>query len=297
VKLSVVVCTHDRPEELQRCLAALAELEDPVEVVVVDSASATPVEPIASVRLVRLEEPGLSRARNAGLAAATGDLVAFVDDDAAVAPNWARRIAAPFEDESVGCVGGACLPEFIAERPRWLSDQLLQYAGVTRFREPQEVRLRRDYPFGANVCFRGAAIAAGFATDLGRIGSSLLSGEEVIAIDSVLASGKRILLEPRAVVHHLVAPERCRSPYYWRRLWWQGITRARAEASAALTLRLLAALPARLALYVATRDRVHLYRTAETIGYMRESIAARGAWLALGRRQRPSTAAPASRRL
>jgi GT2 family glycosyltransferase len=273
MKLSVVVCTHDRPDDLRRCLAAFAALEDPVEIIVVDSASRTPVVADDAVRLVRLDEPGLSRARNAGLAAATGDLVAFVDDDAAVAPDWARRIAEPFSEDDVGCVGGACLPAFVSERPRWLSERLLQYAGVTRFRERRDALARRDYPFGANVCFRRDALAGGFLENLGRTGSALLSGEEVAAIDRVRIRGYRVLLEPAAVVHHLVAPERCRGSYFWRRLWWQGVSRARMEASAGLTLRLLAALPVRAALYAATRDRMHMYRLAETAGYLRELAA------------------------
>jgi glucosyl-dolichyl phosphate glucuronosyltransferase len=271
--LSVVVCTHDRPDDLRRCLSAFAALEDPVEVIVVDSASQAPVQPVAGVRVVRVDEPGLSLARNAGLAVATADLVAFVDDDAAVAPGWARRISEPFADDEVGCVGGACLPVFVSKRPPWLSDRLLQYAGITRFRERRDAVARRDYPFGANICFRREALTGGFPEHLGRTGSALLSGEEVVAVDRVRAGGWRVVLEPEAAVHHLVAPERCRGSYFWRRLWWQGVTRARGEASVGLTLRLLAALPIRLALYAGTRDRMHMYRLAETAGYLRELAA------------------------
>ena len=273
MRLSAVVCTHDRPEDLRRCLAAFAALEDAVEVIVVDSASRTAVEHVAGVRLVRLDESGLSRARNAGLAVATGDLVAFVDDDAAVAPDWARRIAEPFTEATVGCVGGTCRPVFVSSRPAWLSERLLQYAGITRFRERRDAVARRDYPFGANICFRRSALGEGFPEHLGRTGSALLSGEEVVAIDRVRERGFRVVLEPRAVVDHLVGPERCEGSYFWRRLWWQGVTRARGEASVALTLRLLAALPVRIALYAGTRDRMHMYRLAETAGYLRELVA------------------------
>jgi hypothetical protein len=85
--------------------------------------------------------------------------------------------------------------------------------------------------------------------------------------------GWKIWLEPSAVVDHAVHAERCRSRYYWRRLWWQGITRARAQESrVGAGLRLLVAAPVRLCLYAATRDRVYLYRIAETGGYLAERL-------------------------
>src|SRR5947209_13149356 len=149
-ELSVIVCTHDRPDELRRCLSALAELDDPAEVVVVDSASPTPCTPLVEAfrerlgRLVhiRLDEPGLSLARNAGISAASGEIIAFVDDDAAPAADWAAVLLRSFAaDPAVGCVGGACIPDFAAERPRWMSDRLLTMSGITRFgsraREPR----------------------------------------------------------------------------------------------------------------------------------------------------------------
>src|SRR5262249_61728241 len=94
-RLSVVFCPHNRPADLARCLDALGALEDPVEVVVVDSASEPPVTvstmrgeagPQAIVH-VRENRRGLSLARDRGLAAATAPIVAFVDDDAAPEPD------------------------------------------------------------------------------------------------------------------------------------------------------------------------------------------------------------------
>ena len=281
--LTVVVCTHDRPEDLGRCLQALADCDAGVDVVVVDSASNPPCSSlvasfagsISALTYLYEPQPGLSRARNAGLRAATTELVAFVDDDAVVARDWAQRIAAPFADETVACVGGRCEPAFASARPRWLSDRLLQYAGITRFREAREARQRRDYPFGANVAFRRGPLlhAGGFSERLGRTSRTLLSGEESLAIDRLREAGWRVWLEPSAVVEHTVAADRCTSRYYWRRLWWQGVTRARASPSPVLTLRLLVALPLRIALWLVTRDRVHLYRAAETTGYVHELLA------------------------
>src|SRR5262249_38823580 len=164
--LSVVVATHDRPDMLARCLEALARLEDPVEVVVVDSASHEPCTPVVErfqprmplLRSCHEAEPGLSRARNRGLRETSCALVAFVDDDAAVAPDWARRIAGPFADPDVGCVGGTCRPRFETAKPRWLSERVLQFAGITRIgATAREATSSADYPFGANICFRRAS--------------------------------------------------------------------------------------------------------------------------------------------
>ena len=281
--LSVVVCTHERPDDLRRCLAALAALEDPVEAIVVDSASRPPcrelVEEFAAqvrgLRYVHEPEPGLSRARNRGLAEASHPVVAFVDDDAAPAPDWARRLAAAFADPGVGCAGGACRPDFAAARPGWLSDRLLQFAGITRIGDaPREARSSAEYPFGANLAMRADALreAGGFSERLGRIGGSLLSGEEYAAIERLRELGWRVWLQPDAVVAHRVAPERLRAGYYWRRLWWQGVSRARAGRSLRLAGRLAVAAPLRLFMWVATRDRFYLYRTAETAGYLRECM-------------------------
>ena len=280
--LSVVVCTHQRRADLERCLASLARLDTPVDVIVVDSASDPPCRSVVDRFFDSLPglvyhfepTPGLSRARNAGMDIASTELVAFVDDDVVLTPKWADRIVAPFGDPAVACVGGTCAPAFATERPSWLSDRLLQYAGITRFREAREARSTSEYPFGANVAFRCAALRkiGGFSERLGRKGRTLLSGEEAVAIDALRATGWRVWLEPTAVVFHTVTAERCTSRYYWRRLWWQGVTRARAAPSTLLTLRLLAALPIRLGLWILTRDRVHLFRAAETTGYVRELL-------------------------
>ena len=150
-------------------------------------------------------------------------------------------------------------------------NDLLQFAGVTRIgSSPREARGSFEYPFGANMCFRRAALeeAGGFREELGRSGRSLLSGEDSAAVDRIREHGWIVWLQPDAVVDHTVAPERCAGGYYWRRLWWQGISRARQDRSPGVTVRLLVAAPVRLVLWPATRDRVHLYRTAETAGYL-----------------------------
>ena len=149
----------------------------------------------------------------------------------------------------------------------------LQFAGITRFETAREARSSAEWPFGANIAFRREALeaAGGFPEHLGRTGTSLLSGEESAAIEAVRDAGWRIVLHPDAAVDHAVPGSRCVSRYYWQRLWWAGVTRARMRRSRGRTLaRLLAAAPLRFCLYVVTLDRVYLYRLAETAGFLRD---------------------------
>jgi len=287
LSLSVVVCTHNRATDLARCLDALCKLHESPEIIVVDSASEPPVrnlvesyaDRLPGLRYAREDRTGLSRARNRGVAEARGAVIAFLDDDAAPRPDWAGKIVAPFEaDAGVGCAGGACLAEFNGvARPRWLSDRLLQFAGITRFGpDAREARSSVEWPFGANIAFRAATldtVEGPFPERLGRDGTTLLSGEESALVHALLVAGWKVWLEPGAAVGHTVHPERCRSRYYWRRLWWAGVSRARAaDAPRGLGLRLVAAAATRFVLYAVTRDRVHLYRTAETAGFLVERV-------------------------
>jgi glycosyltransferase involved in cell wall biosynthesis len=286
--LTVVVCTHDRPDDLERCLTGLAALEGGVDLIVVDSASSAPLQSLVNgfsgsfSRLMYHYEPvaGLARARNRGLELAQTDLVAFIDDDAVPDPDWAQRVAGPFADASVACVGGACRAAFDSARPSWLSDRLLQFAGVTRFGvEGRRARSSSEYPFGANMCFRRGPLleAGGFPENLGRMGTNLLSGEEHQVVDALRRLGWSIWLEPSAIVGHRVTSARCRAGYYWRRLWWQGVSRARVRRSPALAARLLAAAIVRVALWALTGDRVYLFRLAETAGYVVDCLRPRAA--------------------
>jgi glucosyl-dolichyl phosphate glucuronosyltransferase len=271
---SLVVCTHNRPQELAECLESVAGAG--LEVIVVDSASeprvADVVERFAGVRYVREDRAGLSRARNRGIAESSCELVGFLDDDAVARPGWAEALAAPFADEDVAAVGGAVLPAFETARPRWLSDKVLQFASITSFRERKEVRRRYEYPFGGNILYRRRALeqTSLFSEQLGRTGDALLSGEETPVIDELLALGWKVLVEPAAEIVHPVVEERCRKRWYWRRLWWSGVARARGANRWYLAVRLAVAFPVRLVLLAATRDHVYLFRLAETAGFYRE---------------------------
>jgi glycosyltransferase involved in cell wall biosynthesis len=112
--ISVVVCcyTLDRWNDLTAAIGSLrVQSRLPLEVVVVVDHNAAlsrrARRALAGIKVVdAVGERGLSAARNTGVAAAGGAIVAFLDDDAVAAPDWLEHLAAPYADETVVAVGG-----------------------------------------------------------------------------------------------------------------------------------------------------------------------------------------------
>lgn len=101
-RLSIIVVSRHRPALLARCLAALSRQDHPeVEVILVADPASLLVQPGLPLKRIEFDQPNISMARNLGLGAAAGQVVAFIDDDALALPHWARRIAAPFHDQRI----------------------------------------------------------------------------------------------------------------------------------------------------------------------------------------------------
>jgi GT2 family glycosyltransferase len=113
-RISVVVCSYNGSRTIRDCLDGLSRVDYPnFEVIVVDDGSTDGTADIArgyDVRLIRTENRGLSSARNTGLEAATGEIVAYLDDDAWPDPHWLKYVAATFEATDHAGVGGPNLP-------------------------------------------------------------------------------------------------------------------------------------------------------------------------------------------
>lgn len=201
--LSVVVPTRDRPHQLSGCLDSLRSvLRTGDELIVVDSASAdTSVAPTATsfgARLVRCDLPGASRARNAGVAAASHPLVAFVDDDVRVAPGWAAAMASALERDGVSFVCGR-----VAVPP----DQTGGLRQIAIKDDPKPAPIDPDTPAplgcSANLGVRGDVLATigGFDEGLGG-GARYRAAEDLDLFDRLLAAGFRGRYEPAALSWH-----------------------------------------------------------------------------------------------
>lgn len=222
--LTVAVCTHDRPAWLRRCLRALVDQVDDsgdsgaVEVLVVDNApaddaTAAVVAELSGVRYVREPTPGLDFARNRAVAEATGDLIAFVDDDVVVDEGWLAALRQAWGDHpDAGCVTGLVLPLELA------SDAQVAFERYGGFRRGFEtVRYDRPtvagnpcYPFGAgifgsgcNMSFRRGLVAelGGFDVALDT-GPPLPGGGDLDMFARVVRTGHPLVYEPRAAVRH-----------------------------------------------------------------------------------------------
>lgn len=116
---SVVICTRDRPDELSKCLSSLPrQTHPPREIIVVDNASrdrrTRDVALAAAATYIREDRPGLDIARNAGALQATGDIVAYTDDDVLLHPGWLEQLTCAFDSPQIGAVTGLVLPAELA---------------------------------------------------------------------------------------------------------------------------------------------------------------------------------------
>jgi glycosyltransferase involved in cell wall biosynthesis len=111
--VTVIVPTYRRPDLLRRCLAGLSVQDHPLKAAIVvtraeDELTADMLaDPLPlSLQVVVVNQPGVLAAMAAGLAATRTPFIAFTDDDAVPRPDWVERLLGPFDDPSVGAVGG-----------------------------------------------------------------------------------------------------------------------------------------------------------------------------------------------
>ena len=213
---SVVICTRDRPEELARCLASLPRQSyPPAEIVVVDNASrddrTRQVADAAGVVYVREDRPGLDIARNTGAKRATGEIVAYTDDDVLLHPRWLERMVAAFDDPSIGAVTGLVLPGELATEAQlhfetwWSFGQGYRRRDVTPAvfgARPGQVYPVWEIGAGASMAFRRAALEkVGLFDERLDVGQAGCSGDSEMWY-RLLAAGIACRYEPSAIAFH-----------------------------------------------------------------------------------------------
>ncbi len=182
------------------------------------------IELVASV-----DDQGLSGARNTGVRLASGDVVAFLDDDAEADPGWLEELLDRYRPDVAGA-GGVAVPVWPGRgRPRWFPLEYDWVVGCSYLGLPDQVVPQRNL-IGAAMSFRRSVfdMVGSFDTAMGRVGSFPLGCEETefaIRLRRVLV-GAQLLHVPPAIVHHHVVLERARVSYFLRRCYAEGLSKA-----------------------------------------------------------------------
>jgi O-antigen biosynthesis protein len=218
--ISVIVPTCDRHADLRRCLASLTtqSTRHTLEIIVVDnrpsrgSARLVATE-FPSVRVITEPRHGLSYARNAGIAAATGRIIVATDDDVTAPAGWIEKLVAPFARDEVMCVTGNVLP---LELETEAQCQFEAYGGLGKGFSPFEAdgrwfRSRRSavptWALGAtaNAAFRAGCFsnpAVGLLDEALGAGTPTGCSEDTYLFYRILKNGGTIVYEPSAYVWH-----------------------------------------------------------------------------------------------
>lgn len=214
-RVSLIICTVDRLADLECCLASVRPFRPALaEIIVVNNGPhPTAVEEIAKRYAARItHEPrrGSGRARNAGIRAARGNFIAFLDDDTQAGEHWLEYLTASLADSTLDCVLGAVR----AENPADPAQQAFEhFACSTLPRVPTMFDARTSAErFPLRMAMNGFTMNAAFRRDVferfGNFdqrfgpGTRIRYGDDTELFLNLLRRGGRILFEPRAVVVH-----------------------------------------------------------------------------------------------
>lgn len=229
--ISVILCTYNRSQSLSKALESVVGSEIPQsldwELLIVDNNSKDETRQVAETychrdpkhfRYIFEAQQGKSFALNRGIREAYGEILAFIDDDVTVEPEWLFELTKPLSDPQWSGTGGRVyLPkEFIP--PSWMACEgnhsLLSILAL--FDLGSETRGLPKPPIGNNMAFRKSIFAkyGGFRTDLGPSPGSEIRYEDTEFGSRVMSGGERILYVPSAVVRHAVEQRRLSKNYF-----------------------------------------------------------------------------------
>lgn len=238
---SIVICTYNRSASLIDTLESIARMEVPEhidwEILVVDNNSSDctreSIENFISnahvnVRYLFERNPGQAHALNHAIGKAGGQVLAFTDDDALVDRHWLSLIIETFDRYNADCVGGKVAPLWLAERPVWLTDNLLNVLAMLDYGEETcELGWRTDQTlYGVNYAFTKEFFDKHglFNSELCARGAGNADHE---LFQRLRRAQGRAIYNPGIFVRHKVFPERLTKAYF--RKWHFMVGRDRAK--------------------------------------------------------------------
>jgi glucosyl-dolichyl phosphate glucuronosyltransferase len=233
--ISVIICAYTE-QRWDSLVAAVESVQGqtlpPEEIIVVIDHNQPLLKRVQALNVITVENTGvrgLSSARNSGIMAARGDIMAFLDDDAVATPNWLMLLNEGFSDPAILGVGGAILPLWQSRKSPWLPEEFYWVVGCTYRGMPAKATMVRN-PIGANMSFRREVFDAvgGFRSEIGRVGRRALGCEETeLCIRARQYWPMRgFLYQPPAKVFHRVPRDRTSWRYFCSRCYFEGISKA-----------------------------------------------------------------------
>ncbi len=237
-KISAIICTHNRDRYLGLAIdSLLAQDLDNFEILVIDNASTDTTPAVVEARLsdprlryVYESTLGLSTARNRGAQESQAAILAYLDDDAIATPTWLSTLIQAYEQDDKLAIAGGKVTLIWTDGitpPTWLSDGLAGNLGAYDLGETLTyIEQPGLTPRGLNYSIRRDFLdsVGGFDPKLGRVGTNLLSNEELQMTELALQQNWQVAYLPTALVAHHVSPERVKRSWFLDRGWWQGIS-------------------------------------------------------------------------
>lgn len=236
--VSVVVCTYtmDRYDDFSEAVeSVLRQTHDPIEVVLVSDGNPVVAEHMTAdfghhdaVRVHCTDENrGISYARTRGAEVATGELVAFLDDDAIATYDWIETLAETYSSTDAYAVGGRLDPQWLAGKPSFLPEEFYWLIGCTErgFADHLE-EVRNTY--GSNIAFDREVFldVGGYDEETGRKGDSHVQAHEAPACIRIREQyGRGVVYNDEAIVYHKIFEYRTDFRWLVGRAFWQGYSK------------------------------------------------------------------------
>lgn len=177
---------------------------------------------------------GAYAARNVGVKAAQGDILAFLDDDAVADEKWVETLVNTYKELDAVAVGGKILPVWLPMRPDYFPEELYWLVGVTHkgFAEDKLAEVRNV--FGPNMSFKREVFEqAGFFNEslgFASKGTSYIqAGEAEFSLRMTSKFGVGVIYNPGAIVHHKIPVSKARLRLLLKRSFYQGYSKVLLE--------------------------------------------------------------------
>lgn len=230
-KLSIIVCTYNRSDFIGDCLNSIIEQvgsKGDIEVLVVDNASTDSTEDIVKsfgdngVSYFYEENQGLSYARNRGYSEASGEWVAYVDDDAILRPGWLDSVLFSISYYGFDIFGGPYYSWYRDGKKSWFPDIYGSNTKWLNYSVPQTIEKEVS---GGNAVYKKELLdkSPGFPVDVGMAGSKMAYGEETYLIRWMRKElNVKVGFVPSMAIDHYVPLHKQELSWYVKRAYSEG---------------------------------------------------------------------------